>query len=178
MTKRCLIQDIDFGEIAIGSIVHKRTTLTNTGTESLDLSEASVDNDVFSIQDIDTKLMPKFPPSSTIYIGSGGVIQNANGEFYTTNQNLGIFGTTDGDGNPTINYTFPTIELTAPLSTAKYRTNQTITVNWNSTLLTHINIIIESDTGRKIYEAINASLGTYDVNLSSPDEGGFLANQS
>ena len=176
MTKIAKIENVCFGEKNLGAKARKHTTISNEGTESIVSPSISINNDVFSLDTFSTTLMPKLPINSTIYLDANGFIQNASGEFYTTNQGYGTFCTTDGLGVPTIAFGIPDISITSPLSgNFELETNQTL--NWTSSDVALVDITITGTLGgSKVYSGITASLGTYTFQLNSAD--GFVVNDT
>jgi len=97
MTKILSVTNLDFGTVTINQNSTKTATVYNIGTERVILDGVNSNNAIFTPQTItQSNLMPQFPQNSTIHFDSLGRIQNAAGQFYTTDQGYGYCGTTDG----------------------------------------------------------------------------------
>jgi hypothetical protein len=110
-----------------------------------------------------------FEVSTTYYF-------DCDGSLSLTDEGCGVLGTTDSSGKLTVSPLTPTLTLDSPLESAKFELDETITVEWTANNITLINIVIESATGIKTVENVDATLGTYDVDLT-PDTGDFEVNQ-
>ena len=111
MTKIAKIESVAFGEKNLGAKARKHTTVSNEGTETLEITSIAINNDVFTLDAFAETLLAKLPKSSTIYLDEDGFIQNASGEYYTTWQGYGAFCTTDALGIPTIGFTTSYVEI-------------------------------------------------------------------
>ena len=176
MTKIARIIAVDFGKYLLGYTRKKKTTVVNEGTELIDVATIISSNPVFSGVFVG-KIQPKYPASSTIYFRENYVLQNANGEFATSDQGFGVAGTTDGEDKFTPNYALLALSLTAPTAGTKYKLSESFNVTWTSSNITLINVILESESGGyKKYSDVDATLGTLAVAISASD--GFSINET
>jgi hypothetical protein len=156
----------DFGSKNLFTSNDETFTLKNTGTEIINVTDVISDNEVFSVSHDVTTLLPA---NSNIYL-------NCNGGLSTVDSGCGIIGTTDDDGQISVSPLTPTLTLDSPLESAKFELDETITAEWTANNISLINIVIESATGIKTVEDVDATLGTYDVDLTA-DTGDFEVNQ-
>jgi hypothetical protein len=176
MTNSARISDIAFPDVAKGSKIRRKATLTNESGQVVDVTGITSSMGYFSSV-FARKIQPNFPVSSTIYFRENHVLQNVNGEFATTDQGFGIAGSTDSSGKFTPNYALPAISITAPTAGTKYKLSESFNVTWTSSNITLVNIILESESGgSKTYSDVDASLGTLAVAISASD--GFSINET
>lgn len=172
MTNSARISDIAFPDVAKGSKIRRKATLTNESGQVVNVTGISSSMGYFSSV-FARKVQPNFPVSSTIYFRENEVLQNANGEIATTDQGFGIAGSTDSNGKFAFKPVMLSLSLTAPSAGTSFVYRSDITVEWEASAnIPLVNIIIESATGIKTVSNIDASLGTYDAPMIA-DSGSF-----
>lgn len=176
MTNSARISDIAFPDVAKGSKIRRRATLTNQSGQVVNVTGISSSMGYFSSV-FARKVQPNYPASSTIYFQENFTLQNANGEFATTDHGFGVAGTTDADGKFTFKPVMLSLSLTGPVAGTKYKLSESFNVTWTSSNITLVNVILESESGgSKTYSDVDASLGTLAVAISASD--GFKINET
>lgn len=170
------VGSINFKKTPINYTATKKTTVTNN--ESIRKSvQLLSDNSVF-IPKIETLVLePKIPANSTIYfVDENYNIQNSDGSYETSPTGYGIAGTTDASSDITFSKSMPSIAITAPTSGSEYKFDESFDIEWSSSNVVLVDIIIESESGGyKEYLGIDSSLGIYSVSFNSGD--GFSVNE-
>jgi len=134
---------LDFGIIDSSEKKRKILTLTNNSVLPVKINSIIFNTEHYTAI-YDNSIIPGImPPNSTIYYGPHGEIIDDNGNYYTENQDNGIFGYTDSSSNVTIVNINPILEIisiTDPLlfeglfedGTDYYfdTTTETLTTSW------------------------------------------------
>lgn len=161
------MSDLNIGKVIIDQTKTSQVTVNYADTSKPDTSTITSNR---------TQMTATVDSISTVFEVSKTYYFDADGGLVTTNQGYGTLGTTDSDGVLTVAHSTPSLTLDSPLESAKFKLNETITVKWTANNITLINIVIESATGIKTVKNIDATLGTYDVDLTA-DAGDFRVNQ-
>ena len=177
MTKILSAVNIDFGEIEEFQETTEASEISNIGTERVTVSALTSDNSQFT-PTIETKLVePSFPVSSDIYfIDDQARMQDDSGEFSTVDLGYGLAGTTDASGRLTFNPASKSISITSPAALSEHVIDVNFNVEWERENITLVNIILESSSGYKIYEDIDATLEIYSIVIAEAD--GFSSGQT
>ena len=176
--KKIKIADVFFGKTRVASEKTRTTTVENTGTERIS-SLVTNSNSVFgsnSLVEVDTN----FPANANIfYWDNAKTIQNANGEFATTNQGYGKAGTTNANRKFIPHFVDLEIRITDPVASTEFALDEAFDVVGASTGTL---VVIEAQNDANAWvditvagNPVSVTAGTFRASCKFLETDGFSA---
>jgi len=133
---------VDFGKVSINSSNLETVTISaNDITQRSNIAFQPIPTPFTTTAPGVVYIMPNFPASQTLYFGADGNICTENGEYYTTSQGYGYFGTTDADGVLTVGLGgMVKLSLISPTENQELTSGTIFNIEWTSTNISTVDL--------------------------------------